>query len=304
MNALITGASGSLAPYVSRRLQAHGVNVFLSARRPINRLDPGVRFKPADLVVADEVAALLRWCRPKIIIHLAGPSGGSDAELEQGIVHVTNRLLNAVRVHCPTAHVVLAGSAAEYGIPADGEIALKESDECKPISAYGRAKHKMVHDSLQFADRVGLSCSIARPFNIVARTMSPLTLLGSVIDQLKRQRNRPRAYIEVGSLSAYRDFVSAVDVATGMVQMAFLAKRNEVFNLCSGEARSLRDIVNMTLELSAIEADLDESGPGSPRVGATKIFGTFEKAAELLDFVPHTPLETELTAALAVTRCT
>lgn len=125
---LVLGAKGQLGSEICRWLR-DAVDVVAADRRR------------ADLAKFDALVRLIDEVKPDVIINAAAYTAVDRAEQEEGIAARINgeapgvmaetcRRLGAVLVHFSTDYVFDGASADAY----------KETDECRPLNAYGRTK--------------------------------------------------------------------------------------------------------------------------------------------------------------------
>lgn len=182
--------------------------------------------RDGDLLDAIAAAESVRSARPDGVIHAAGATHGLPAALWRDNVLMTVRLLDAVREYAPHAHVILLGSAAEYGFGIPGER-LSEQADCQPNSEYGMSKLAMTRIA------AGLDqprITVARLFNVVTPDHEPRSLLGRVAAGYAAGEEEPRGAGEV------RDFVRVDQVARIVVALTVNADAPAVVNVCTGAA--------------------------------------------------------------------
>ena len=183
-------------------------------------------------------------------------------------VGATEALIEAASRAAPGVAFVHFGSAAEYA-PLEPPWKTNESTPTRPTSAYGESKLAATRLVLE-ASRAGhISGTVLRLSNPIGPGMPPTTLPGKVVEFAASMTERE--VLSLGDLSSYRDFVDARDAADAAV-LSLLnppATGGEVFNIGSGVARRVRDLVRGLLEASARPgATFQENSEGSARSGA------------------------------------
>jgi len=128
---LVTGGAGFLGVHLLRRLVgagAHARSLDLVSGAP-----PGVREHLGD--VGDPAAVRSALDGVDVLVHAAAalPSGG---DLDATNVAATELLAGEAR-RVGVRRAILVSSAVVYGL---GRVPLRESDEPRPIEAYGRSK--------------------------------------------------------------------------------------------------------------------------------------------------------------------
>lgn len=275
---LVTGASGLMGGWMLRRLpevlpgvQLRGVDV---------RAVPDSGIVACDLTEHDAVVDLVRRERPQAVFHFAGVvAAPSIVEMRERLVAPTATLLDALFTDAPDAVFVLPGSAAEYGSLAAGQARFTEDDAPRPISDYGTVKAEQSALALEFASR-GLDARVGRVFNLIGPGIGTGFLVGRIaglLGEIRAGRHEPR--IELGGLSAVRDYVDVRDAIDAMVAVSRRGKRGRIYNICSGVGRTVREVVEHMVLCAGIEVEIVESASGSPRPGLDASVGAFDRIA-------------------------
>ena len=193
---------------------------------------------------------LVRDVRPDWVFHLAAVSNVRSSwqmrreTLETNVLGTQN-LLEAVRLAAPGARVLFISSSDVYGLVGSAEKPLIEEDPVQVINpyAYSKAAGEMM---CEFYVKVeGLDIVIARQF--------PHTGPGQTADfvcpdwarqivQIERGESEP--VIRVGNLDVKRDFSDVRDVVKAYIVLMRKGRRGEVYNVCSGKALALREILD------------------------------------------------------------
>jgi GDP-4-dehydro-6-deoxy-D-mannose reductase len=214
-------------------------------------LDPpsGAPREIVDDLSATSLADVLAELRPAHLVHLAGlVPPADDAALWTANVGLASILLDAVRIASPHTRVLLIGSAAEYGparIPRIGE-----DQPCAPTTTYGRAKLCQTLLARHYHRSWGVPVMIARPFNVIGPGMSSCTVVGAICEQLAAAR--ADGVVKLGNLDSARDFLDVRDVAAACWQIARRGAPGQVYNVCRGEAHTIRDVAALAIAISGI----------------------------------------------------
>jgi GDP-4-dehydro-6-deoxy-D-mannose reductase len=269
---LLTGGSGFVGSYLSQAL----ASAYPEARRTV-LTRPGEPFVGADWTpvtadLLDEAAleAVARDLKPDLVVHLAGQASIGRAlgaaELTWRVnFHGSFNLAAALARHVPQTTVLFSSSASIYGEslrlgPAD------ESTPLRPIDAYGCSKAAA---EAAFGDILaqGSRLIIARPVNHSGpRQTSASFVLASFAAQIagiESGRLEPR--LHVGDLSKARDFLDVRDVVDAYLALIGaserLPDRISVFNVASGEARTIKSLLESLRAIAArpFEVAVDES---------------------------------------------
>jgi GDP-4-dehydro-6-deoxy-D-mannose reductase len=299
LRTLITGARGFCARHLAGRLRGAGhlvMGVDLPTTEPVpDWLD---QYTDADVTNMSQVREAIRSRQPKWVFHLAGRTRGADADVFRVNLDGTQHVLDAVGAEAPDAHVLLVGSAAEYGFVDPAELPVTETHSCRPVGAYAQSKHEAVRVGLEAARRSGLKIVVARPFNIVGAGVSEDLVVGALIARIKRAlAPGGDGVVRVGQLDSGRDFVAVEDVVDAYLRMIEGGGWGEIFNVCSGEPRSIRDVAERLCAMADTPVRLAVD-PALVRTGEISvIYGSGAKARERFGIRPRLTLQASLASA-------
>src|SRR5689334_8436245 len=261
----ITGPVGSfLADYLLTLpdLEIHAFKRWRSDTRPIQQLLGRVTFHEGDIEDPFAVAAAVRAAKPDRIYHLAAqsyPSASWDAPITTLRTNVegTINVLEAVRAHAPTARVHIAGSSAEYGWVTPGEVPIPEARALRPASPYGVSKVTQELLGLQYHDSYGLHVVVTRSFNHVGPRQGDRCSIQTFCQQMAQiEAGRQPPALQVGNLEPRRDFTHVADVARALWLLLDRGAPGTVYNLCSGRATRIGDIVDLVRARGRVPVDV------------------------------------------------
>ncbi|MBU2753377.1 NAD-dependent epimerase/dehydratase family protein [Acidithiobacillus sp. CV18-2] len=239
---LITGLHGFTGCYLAERLRARGARV-------VGLVQPGTTGEVScDLTDAQAVRTAVHALQPTHVAHLAAFSFVGHEDV-RGIYDVnllgTLDLLEALStLPTPPQRILLAGSANIYGTP---NIEVIDESICPaPVNHYAISKLGMELMARNYASRLPLV--ITRPFNYSGRGQSERFLIPKIVSHALRKAR----IIELGNLDVSRDFSDVRDVAAIYTALLLDAPDavGKTFNICSGQAYSLREILQMVEEIS------------------------------------------------------
>ena len=244
---LVTGAAGFTGRYLAHALAERGHEVHGLVHMHESNLAGIVRAHEADLTDQDALKKVVAEVRPDHVVHLAAIAFVAHGDIEQMYrtnVVGTRQLLDALAESPATpSSVLIASSANIYGNAREG--VLDESVPAAPANDYGVSKVATEYVAQLYASR--LPITVLRPFNYTGRGQSIDFLLPKIVAHA-----RARApVIELGNLDVARDFSDVRTVAAAYAKLLTEpAAVGETFNICSGRAVSLREVVEMVSELS------------------------------------------------------
>lgn len=244
---LVTGAAGFTGCYLAHALADRGHEVHGFVRQHEPELADIVRAHEADLADLDAVKKVVAEVRPDHVVHLAAIANVAHGDIEEMYrtnVVGTRQLLEALAGSSATpTSILIASSANIYGNAREG--VLDETVPAAPANDYGVSKVAAEYVAKLYAPH--LPITVLRPFNYTGRGQSTDFLLPKIVAHA-----RARApVIELGNLDVARDFSDVRTVAAAYAKLLTEpAAIGETFNICSGRAVSLREVVEMVSELS------------------------------------------------------
>jgi GDP-4-dehydro-6-deoxy-D-mannose reductase len=98
----------------------------------------------------------------------------------------------------------------------------------------------------------------ARPFNHIGAGQSATFVVPSFARQIAAiQAGRSGPKLQVGDLTVVRDFSHVADVVEAYRLLALRGRPGEAYNVCSGEGRTIRSLVDEMLELAGVDAKVE-----------------------------------------------
>ncbi len=297
---LVTGYGGFLAAALVRHVRVAWPDArVLGVGRRAGGASGAHESVTLDLADAAALDAALARFRPDIVFHLAGRIAGDWIQLHRDNLLATHELLEAVCRHAPGARVVVAGSAAEYGMTQAAQLPVREDHPVRPVSAYGVSKAVQSLAAASYAGR-GLHVVVARIFNIVGRGTPATTALGAFAAQLREiAAGRAEARLRVGNLSARRDFVDVADIASAFCALAQRGRAGDVYNVCSGQSAEIGDLLARLIALSELEVSVETDAARLRGADVPEVRGSFAKIEAACGWEPRVALSDSLRSTLA-----
>ena len=285
MRVFVTGATGFVGRHLVAALRERGHQVAgTGLGGPDDARGEGRREALAgfellclDLGERGALAAAVANFAPDRVVHLAGLAHvGSSWNRLPDYFRVNVAGTDAVLAAAGGAPVLLASSGEVYGEVPEAEQPIGEERPVAPASPYALTKAA--------AELLVLRAGgvVARPFNMIGPGQSPTFALAAFAEQLAAiATGRQRPVLAVGNLEARRDFLHVED---GAAAFALLAERGEpgaVYNVASGEARSIREILDELIAESglSVEVTTDERFLRPADIGLLR--GSAERLARL-----------------------
>lgn len=244
---LVTGVDGFTGRHLTALLAQQGHEVIGISHSAITAPVEGLKAShTCDLTDAQALKDVLAMVRPDKVAHLAAIAfvfHGIVEDIYRTNVVGTRNLLEAISTTEGVEAVLLASSANIYGNRVSG--AIDEGVAPDPINDYAVSKLAMEFVARLYQDR--LPIMIARPFNYTGVGQAANFVIPKIVDHVRRGA----ATIELGNLDVARDFSDVRDVV--QAYSALLAEPEaigQIFNICSGEAHSLQDVISMIKDIS------------------------------------------------------
>ncbi|MFZ6745769.1 GDP-mannose 4,6-dehydratase [Undibacterium sp. JH2W] len=244
--ALITGIKGFTGRYLAQELSKAGYQVFGTTHGKETQ-SPG--HYAVDLCDRQGLRVALQEIQPDIVAHLAAISSvvhGDVDEIYRVNVVGTRNLLEALAALDKKPRAVLVASSANIYGNSRAEV-LTETEPAMPANDYAISKLAMEHVARLWMDK--LPIIVTRPFNYTGVGQTENFLLPKIINHYRRRASD----IELGNLDVARDFSDVRTVAIAYSRLLEKAPAGETFNICSGVAYSLREVLQMASELAGYE---------------------------------------------------
>lgn len=244
MRILVTGAFGFTGRHFIAQAQKQGHEcVALSNKEHLEFV--GIKTIVSDLTDKEALVTRLKTEQFDAVVHLAAISfvahGNINEIYDTNLIGTINLVDVVNQLSSKPVHFVIASSGNIYGNAK--QLPIVEESEFNPANDYAASKCAM-----EMALKVrshNTMITVVRPFNYTGAGQAEHFLIPKIVAAF----NRGDTSIELGNLDVSRDFTDVRDLVTAY--LALLETRQEgIFNVCSGEATSLTDIVKMCEKLS------------------------------------------------------
>lgn len=312
MRVLITGYSGFAGGHLAEHILANTDwkvwgTVFGSREGPA-RSDERVTEVLGDLLDAAFLRKVVADAAPELVFHLAGQSSVQDAWTDPWPTFETNvrlqlLLLDALAEKAPRARLVAVTSNEVYGLGRPDGRAADETTPLAPINPY--ALSKVSQDTL--AEMVGRARDLdvvrIRPFTHVGPGQSEVFVTASFACQVARiESGLQEPVIRVGNLDAQRDFTDVRDTVRAYHLAAQAGRRGEVYNVGTGTARSIREILDWFVARAGVSIEVARDPSRVRPADVPRTLCDASKARRDLGWEPAIPMEETLADILAYWR--
>jgi GDP-4-dehydro-6-deoxy-D-mannose reductase len=306
---LITGAGGFVGGHLLTYLNEtagmtlHGTLASESERRPaLEALCPNLWI--VDIRDPAAVQAVLDAIRPDRIYHLAGqayvPRSFEDPwdTLETNIRGTLN-ILEAVRVLKLHTRVLVVGSAEVYGAVRPEQLPLTEDTPFAPSSPYSVSKVGQDMLALQYALAHHVFTVRVRPFNHIGPGQNNRFAVSNWALQIaEAERGQREPVVYVGELEAARDFTDVRDVVRAYVLAINQGEPGAVYNVCTGQAYSMKVILNKLIALSKVPIEVRVDAGRLRPTEIPVLVGDCRRLRERTGWQPEIPIDQSLRDAL------
>ena len=251
---LITGADGFTGRYLARTLHKAGHEVHGLVQRAVLKGVPGVSVcHVADLSDAQALADVVSRVQPNKVAHLAAIAfvahGDAAAIYNTNLVGTRNLLQALSGSPSPLTSVLIASTANIYGGSVEGS--LDEQTPPSPANDYAVSKLAMEYMASLYAPRLPLV--VVRPFNYTGVGQADSFLIPKIVTHARRRAS----VLELGKLDVARDFSDVRNVVQLYQRLLGTpAAVGQTFNVCSGRAWTLTEVIQMVTEISGHEFEV------------------------------------------------
>lgn len=254
---LITGASGFVGGHALRAFR----DVFTSAeilavgRRAAADVPDRITYEALDLTDPVAVERRIRCFRPTEVLHLAAESSIIRADRSKFDTWRINfgalyNLVDAIERTGEACTFAFISSSEVYGRAFLDRVPATEQTVPQPMNAYAHSKWLGEQLLTRSSEGTCLRPIVLRPFNHIGPGQGLAFAVASFAHQIALiEAGQQPPFVEVGNLSAQRDFLDVSDVVGAYIkifQCAEMFDGPQTFNVCSGQPRSIENVL-MTL---------------------------------------------------------
>ncbi len=307
MRALITGITGFAGSHLAELILAnhpdvevYGIMRWRSRTENIEDIQQRVHLIECDLRDATSVKMLLGQVRPDKIFHLAAQSyvpSSWNAPAESLTTNVLGQLniFEAVRELAIEPWIQIACSSEEYGLVHEDELPIKETNPLRPLSPYAVSKIGQDYLGYQYHMSFGMNVVRTRGFNHDGPRRGDVFVSSNFAKQLiEVEKGKRPAVIHVGNLEARRDFTDVRDIVRGYWLSLERCKAGEVYNLCSGKAYSIQEVLDRLIEISGVKVKIEEDPARLRPSDVPVLLGDYSKFNKATGWAPEIPYDKTL----------
>lgn len=278
-------------------IEVYGLCRWRARMENILHLNGKVKLIEADLLDSHSLERLIFEVRPNYVFHLAAQSyvpaswTSPAVTLETNVVGSAN-LFEAIRRSKIDCAIQIACSSEEYGDVKVDEVPIKETNPLRPLSPYAVSKLAMGYLGYQYFQSYGMKIVRTRGFNHTGPRRGEVFAESDFAKQIAEIEKKQREpVIFVGNLEAKRDYTDVRDMVRGYFLAANKGAPGDIYNICSGKAWKIADVLDYLLSLSKtrvkIKKDLARMRPSDVQI----LLGDNSKFRKQTGWKPEIPLE-------------
>lgn len=300
--ALITGIAGFVGSHLAELLLSEGYEVYglcrpRTKRDHIESIINKLHLEDADLLDSHSLYTTISRIKPDYIFHLAAQSFvptswvSPSVTLEVNIVGSAN-LFEAVRQANIDPVIQIACSSEEYGLVLQDELPIKETNPLRPLSPYAVSKLAMDYLGYQYYQSYKVKIVRTRGFNHTGPRRGETFAESNFARQVAMiEKGRQDPVISVGNLQAQRDYTDVRDMVRAYVIAAQKCENGDVYNICTGHAVKIGDMLKLLLSYSKIKVEVKEDPSRMRPSDVPVLIGDNTKFVTKTGWKPEIPFE-------------
>lgn len=306
---LITGITGFVGSYLAEfllekdniNIEVYGIKRWRSRMENIEHIKDKITLIECDLRDASSVTNCIEEIQPDKIFHLAAQSfvptsWHAPAETLTTNLLCTLNIFEAVRkANLINTKIQIAGSSEEYGMVYENEVPIKETNPIRPLSPYGVSK--VAHDLLGYQYYMSYKLNIVRTrgFNHSGPRRGEVFVESNFAKQIAEiEKGLKEPVIMVGNLEAKRDYTDVRDMIKGYWLSLEKCDVGEVYNICSGKAFKIKDVLDILLSFSKTKVEIKQDPARIRPSDVPILLGDYSKFSQKTGWQPTIPFEKTL----------
>ena len=312
--ALVIGAAGFVGPYLVQAIHddlhadviatklGHETLVFEESGNYTTTVEN------LDIMNQEEIESILKKYQPDYVFHLAAQSSVAYSWKNPGLTVDINikgalNVLDAIRTMEKQPKVLIIGSGEEYGHIRPEAVPVSEEEVLHPGNIYAATKACQNMIGSIYTKAYGMNLVMTRSFNHMGPAQRPTFVVADFCRQAARiEQGLLDPVIHVGNLEAKRDFTDVRDVVHGYTALIEQGKPGETYNVGTGHAYKIRDILDKIIAQSTAEITVEVEQARLRPVDVPIIEPDMTKTFAVSDWRPQISLETTIGDMLAYWR--
>jgi GDP-4-dehydro-6-deoxy-D-mannose reductase len=306
MRVLITGITGFVGSHLAEfflakgNVEVYGIERWRSRSENIDHIKGRLILTECDIRDASSVKKAVQKIKPDQIYHLAAQSfvpTSWSAPAETITTNIVGQLniFEAVRELGINLRILVAGSSEEYGLVYPEELPIKETNPLRPLSPYAVSKVGQDLLGYQYFMSYKLNIIRTRAFNHTGPRRGQVFVSSNFARQIVEiEKGLKAPVIEVGNLEAQRDFTDVRDIIRGYYLALEKGKFGEVYNICSGKAYKIKEVLDMLLALTNVKIEIRQDPKRMRPSDVPILLGDYSLFNETTGWKPEIPFKKTL----------
>lgn len=307
MRVLITGITGfvgsHLADYILSShpsVEVYGLKRWRSRMDNVIHLQDKVSLLEGDLKDIVSLKRCLAETKPDRIFHLAAQSYVPASWIAPNETFAINALgqINLFEALICLKHspkIQITGSSEEYGLVHPDETPVKETNPLRPLSPYAVSKVAQDLLAFQYFKSYGLRTVRTRGFNQTGPRRGEVFICSDFAKQIAEiEKGKREPVIFVGNLKTQRDFTDVRDTVQAYWLSLEKGEEGEVYNIGTGKAYSMKEILDTLLQLSNINVKVEVDSKRLRPSDVPILLADSTKFKTLTGWKPKIPLKQSL----------
>jgi len=307
MRVLVTGITGFAGSHLVDYMLEHkkgvevvGIRRWRSRTENIEHFLDKVRLVECDLRDASSVRDVMEEIKPDWIFHLAAQSfvptswTAPTESLTTNIIGQLN-IFEAVKKLHIMPRIQIACSSEEYGMVHESELPIRETNPLRPLSPYAVSKVGQDMLAYQYYMSYKLPVLRTRGFNHEGPRRGPVFVCSDFAKQISDiEKGLRPPVIRVGNMEARRDFSDVRDIVRAYWLACEKAEPGEVYNICSGRAWTIREMLDMLLAMTKVKVKIEQDPARMRPSDVPVLLGDASRFKKQTGWEPEIPFEQTL----------
>lgn len=241
---------------------------------------------------------LINKIQPDAVIHLAAQSNVAESFLHPKQTYDTNfygtlNLLEALRESKFKGRFLFIGSGDTYGIVS--KLPITEDMPLRPRNPYAVSKVAAEALCYEWSQHSEFAIIMARSFNQIGPGQSENFVIASFAKQIMLiKHGKITPMLQTGNLDVTRDFTDVRDAIRAYLLLLEHGENAQIYNICSGKERVIKDILLKMLEIANITATIEQDSNLMRKIEQPRVYGSHEKIYQATGWQPEIKFEQTL----------
>ena len=293
MRVLVTGSGGLVGGHLCAHLEACGDEVEAWSGGPDS----------PDITDLDALRTALTGASFDAVVHLAAQSRvdlswSQPAETMAVNAGGTANLIDAIAETGSAPRVLVMSSAEVYGRVDETMLPIVEDAPLRPRTPYGVSKVATEQLAFLLGAERGVDVVVCRPFNQIGPGQAPTFVTAAFAGQVAANERAGGGVIEVGNLSATRDFLDVRDAVQAYRLLLAQGVPGEAYNVAAGREAPVSALLDGLLASSTIAQEVVVDEARFRPNDLARMFGSSAKLTAATGWVPQRDLDETLADVL------